>query len=485
MIMQNPALFSDDPGGHRRRVGVHRRRAAAALRGPPRPRGAGRHRRLDGRHPDRGALPEPGRRVPRPRLRALRPRRPGRARPRVPRPAPRLQPGDRARAAREGRPPGGPGRRLPAAGPLALPPVVRRGAHRARAAARVRLRAARAVPRRDQGRRARRHAGVLPDRGRPGAGAPGARGRGGDVGDHRRRRVRGLGRRPAAQGHHLVLRRRRGLHRLRAPRPPAHARDGAGPRRLRAVHAPPRADEPRDPGHLLRPAHGRQQHRGAARPPAGGLRRRAVRRGARGLAVDQGHARARTPPTSRPATTSAPARSWPSPPSTTSRRGRRAPPSSAPTCCWGSPRRPGSPSRGSTHERHGAGWVQRQRGGVRHQGVGRPRPEPGGDHRRPSGRGSGRVHPEQDDGRSRRDHQRPPHPHRRPGGRGGAQQRVCQRRHRRRGPGRRRGDVRRGRGAARVRAHRGARLLHGADRLRAADGRDHQRRGRARGRPHR
>ena len=66
-----------------------------------------------------------------------------RARPRVPRAAPRRQPGDRAGAARQGRPPRRPGRRLPAAGPVAVPAVVRRGAHRARAAARLRLRPAR------------------------------------------------------------------------------------------------------------------------------------------------------------------------------------------------------------------------------------------------------------------------------------------------------------------------------------------------------
>ena len=47
--------------------------------------------------------------------------------------------------------------------------------------------------------------------------------------------VSGAGR--PAEGEHHVLRRRRGLHRLRPPRPPPHARDGAGPRRLRAVHA--------------------------------------------------------------------------------------------------------------------------------------------------------------------------------------------------------------------------------------------------------
>ena len=63
--------------------------------------------------------------------------------------------------------------------------------------------------------------------------------------------------------------------------------------------------------------------------------------------------------------------------------------------------------------------------------------------RRPAGRGRGRVHPEQDDRRAGRHHQRAPHAHRRSGGRRRAQQRLRQRRHRRAGRGRRPGDVRR------------------------------------------
>ena len=177
MIMQNPALSSDGPGRHRRGVGVHRRRAAAALRA------ATRTSRCvvatgDTQAGTRAAdlYPSLAAGVPRPRLRALRPRRRwpdstscSSACPTAP--ARRSCPSCSGKV----------GHLVDLAAdfrlqdPVALPPVVRRGAHRARAAARVRLRAARAVPRRDQGRRARRHAGLLPDRRRARAGAPGAR----------------------------------------------------------------------------------------------------------------------------------------------------------------------------------------------------------------------------------------------------------------------------------------------------------------------
>ncbi len=46
--------------------------------------------------------------------------------------------------------------------------------------------------------------------------------------DHRRRRLGRVGGRAAAQAHHHLLRCRRGLHRLRAARPPPHPGDGAG-----------------------------------------------------------------------------------------------------------------------------------------------------------------------------------------------------------------------------------------------------------------
>ena len=68
-----------------------------------------------------------------------------------------------------------------------------------------------------------------------------------------------------------LLRRRRGLHRLRPPRPPPHARDRAGHRGAdRCFHAPPGADEPGDPRHLLRPPDRRHlDRRGAATRCAG------------------------------------------------------------------------------------------------------------------------------------------------------------------------------------------------------------------------
>ena len=76
-----------------------------------------------------------------------------------------------------------------------------------------------------------------------------------------------------------------------------------------AVHAAPGPDGARHPGHLLRPA----DRRGPTSTEdvldllTAGLRRRAVRGRGRRLAVDQGDARARTPPTSPPGSTRAPA----------------------------------------------------------------------------------------------------------------------------------------------------------------------------------
>ncbi len=67
---------------------------------------------------------------------------------------------------------------------------------------------------------------VDPDAGAAGAGRAGRADR-----HHRRRRLRGVGRRSAAQAQHHVLRGRRGLHRLRPADPPPHARDRAGGRR--------------------------------------------------------------------------------------------------------------------------------------------------------------------------------------------------------------------------------------------------------------
>ena len=141
------------------------------------------------------------------------------------------------------------------------------------------------------------------------------------------------------------------------------------------LHAAPRPDEPRHPRHLLRPARRRPLTTGdAARRAAGRLRRRAVRRGPRRLAVDQGDAGLEHRPRDGWSSTRAPAGSWPSRPSTTSSRGRPARRCSAPTCSSASPRPPASPPRGCTRERHGARGLRRRGRPLRHQGVRRPRP---------------------------------------------------------------------------------------------------------------
>ena len=77
---------------------------------------------------------------------------------------------------------------------------------------------------------------------------------------HRRRRQRRVGRGAQAVARHALQHRRRGLHRLRAARPPPHARDRAGVGRPGAVHAAPGPHEPGHPGHLLRPARPASSH---------------------------------------------------------------------------------------------------------------------------------------------------------------------------------------------------------------------------------
>ena len=158
----------------------------------------------------------------------------------------------------QGRPPRRPGRRLPAAGPVALPAVVRRGAHRARAAARLRLRAARAVPRRDPGRRPRRHAGLLPDGRRAGAGAAGARRawwRPTGSSSTPRPGVSGAGRPPKPNTTFCAVDEDFTAYGLLDHRHTPEMEQVLG---ASVLFTPaPRADEPRHPGHLLRPAHGR------------------------------------------------------------------------------------------------------------------------------------------------------------------------------------------------------------------------------------
>ena len=230
----------------------------------------------------RRPVPEPGRRLPGPGVHAVRPGRVRRPRPGVPRPAARRQPGascpscvgkvghlvDLAADFRLAR-------------PRALPAVVRRGPHRPRAAGRLRLRPARAVPGRDPGRRPRRRARLLPHRGRPWpwprSCGPGSIETTGIIVDAASRRVR---RRPARRSRPPPS-----APSTRTSPPTACSTTGTPPRSSRPPGASvlftpaPRADEPGHPGHLLRPAHRR-------RPPPTRcstllrtrLRRRAVRR---------------------------------------------------------------------------------------------------------------------------------------------------------------------------------------------------------------
>ena len=231
MTMHARVCWLDDIGRHRRGLGVHRRRAAAPVRRPPRARRARGHRRHPGRQP---ASPTSTRAWPAPTATSP-------SRPTTPTPcdgldlvflgpAPRRLPGvvpelaGRVGARRR------PGRRLPAEGPRAVPAVVRRGAHRTPSCSADFVYG---LPElfRDEHRAAPTCVAA------PGcyvtaaalALAPLLRAGPGRADRHRRRRrQRGVGRRPAAQADHHVLHRRRGLHRLRAARPPPHARDRAG-----------------------------------------------------------------------------------------------------------------------------------------------------------------------------------------------------------------------------------------------------------------
>ncbi len=154
-----------------------------------------------------------------------------------------------------------PGRRLPPSRPLPLPDLVRRAPRGPRAARPVRLRAARAPP----GRAARRPLIAAPGAIRPPPSWPWPRWSGPACwhsrpcpvrrgpAPHRGRGQRGLGGRPGPEGQPPLRGGGRGLRGLRPARPPAHRRDGAGPRRPGPVHPPPRPHGPGHPGHLLRP----------------------------------------------------------------------------------------------------------------------------------------------------------------------------------------------------------------------------------------
>ena len=294
------------------------------------------------------ALPEPGRRLPGPGLHAVRRRRVSPAStscssacPTAP--ARRIVPELR----RQGRPPRRPGRRLPAEGPGAVPAVVRRGPHRPRAAGRLRLRPARAVPGRDPRRRA-----TWP---RPGcyptaaalALAPLVRAGRGRADRHRRRRR--LAACPAPAGR--PSRTPRSARSTRTSPPTGCSTTGTRPRSSRrparrslfTPHLAPmnrgilatcyaRPDGRRPPPttllDLLRAAYAGRAVRGRER------RRRRRPRPRSG---------SNSRPRHRPVSTSAPAGSWRSAPSTTSPRARRARPCSAPTSLLGLPETTGLP----------------------------------------------------------------------------------------------------------------------------------------------
>ena len=246
-------------GRDHRRVGVHRGRAAAAVRRPPR----ARRRRAPPATPRRAPRSPTCTRAWPPPTRTWRsstydPSCVDGARPGLPRPAPRRSPGARARRCVE---PGGrgrrPGRRLPAARPGAVPARgTARSTPRPSCSTDVRLRPARAVPRRDRRRRRCRRARLLPDRRRL-ALAPLVRAGAGRADRHRgRRRQRRVGRRPARSRPPPPS-----APSTRTSPPTACSTTATRPRSSRpraarpgAVHAPPGPDEPGHPGHLLRPA---------------------------------------------------------------------------------------------------------------------------------------------------------------------------------------------------------------------------------------
>ncbi len=151
----------------------------------------------------------------------------------------------------------------------------------------------------------------------------------------RRRRLRHLGRRPQRQG---APARQRGDGRpvaVQGRRAPARTRDQAGDRREHAVlHADPRADAPGHPGHLHTAPGRPADHPGGRACGAGqGVRRRAVRAPAAGgaLAAHGCHLRQQRRPAAGQASTSTPAGSSCSAPSTTSARARPARPCRTPT----------------------------------------------------------------------------------------------------------------------------------------------------------
>ena len=105
-------------------------------------------------------------------------------------------------------------------------------------------------------------------------------------------------RRPRGEGSDRLQHRRRQLLRLRAAQPSPHRRDGNGAWRHGAVHAAPRADDPRHPRHLLRARRAARATRFEALQAS--LCRRAVRACHRPAARDQVGERLERSPAHRP-----------------------------------------------------------------------------------------------------------------------------------------------------------------------------------------
>ena len=240
MIMHDRASSPRWHGRDRRRVGVHGRRAPAPRRGPPGPRGRAGHRRHPGRH---GRSPTCTRACaaayPRPRC----------SRRTTPPPAPgstscssacRTAPARRscpswsARSATSSTWPPTSGSHDPACTrsgtarptpPPSCSPTSPTGCPSCSGTTIVGA-AHVAAP------------GLLPDGRGAGARPAGAGRASSSRRHHRRRRVGRVRRGPAAEAAHHLLRGRRGLHRLRAARPPAHARDRAGHRARQVLFTP-------------------------------------------------------------------------------------------------------------------------------------------------------------------------------------------------------------------------------------------------------
>ena len=262
---------SQDRRRNRRGIGVHRRRAAAAVPRPPRPRRGVGHRRHPGRHPVAALYPSLAAAYPDIVFATFDAGHGRRRRPRLPGPAPRGVPAAGAGARRRR-----PGARIVDLAadfrlrdPAAYRAVVRRGPPRPRAPRAGSPTASPSctartspAPRRWPPPAATRRPPPWPS---PPSSAPGAI----ETSGHRgRRRQRRVGRGTGPEAHDPLRHRQRGLRRLRAPRPPPHARDRAGHRRHRPVHPPPRPHDQGDPGHLLRPPDRPHLHRRPPRPPA-------------------------------------------------------------------------------------------------------------------------------------------------------------------------------------------------------------------------